>query len=259
MHNAAFNALGIDALYTARDVAPEDLTQVIKALRAPDVWGANVTVPHKRAVLAFMDDLSDAAKRIGAVNTIVNKNGYLYGDNTDAPGYLRALADANITLKDADAVLLGAGGAARAIVYALLTAGVKRLSIHNRTPEKAQALATEFSTLGNVQALPDEELTPRVHGADLLINSTSLGMSGLHEHLSPLPAGLLPYNGFVSDIVYVPARTKLLKDATLQGLATQNGLPMLIYQGAESFTRWTGQNAPIPIMFSAARTALESR
>lgn len=257
MHNAAFQDLGIDAYYEALDVAPEKLAPVVEGFREPDVLGSNVTIPHKLAVMPLMDELTDTAKAIGAVNTIINKEGKLLGHNTDATGYLRALQEeAHYNPKGKTALMLGAGGAARAIVYALLKNGVSRLSIYNRTATKAQKLADEFSHLGHVSMVSDLEAEARA--TDLLINTTSVGMehNGLDPNTSPLAEGLLPEQGFVSDIVYRPAKTKLLRDAQSKGLATQNGLAMLIYQGAESFEHWTKQKPNAQVMFAAAKEAL---
>ena len=257
MHNAAFKASGITAHYEALDVAPEDLAKVIESFREADVFGSNVTIPHKLAVMPLMDELTDAARAIGAVNTIVNQDGKLLGHNTDATGYLRAIKeDAAFDLEGKTVVMLGAGGAARAIVYALLNAGVHELKIFNRTTAKAQSLADELMHLGQVTV--SQDLTRDVARANLLINTTSVGMehNGIDPDESPLPDGILPQQGFVSDIVYRPAKTRLLKEAETAGLRTQNGLAMLIYQGAESFEYWTHQKPEVRVMFAAAKQAL---
>ena len=240
---------------------PAALAERVSSLRDKDILGANVTVPHKQAVVPLLDALSDAAAAIGAVNTVVKNSvrdgGRLVGHNTDAAGFLRALQEADFEPLNKRVVVLGAGGAARAVVYALLTAGVAELSVYNRTPERAQALVDAFSPLGGVEVLEPHSLDARVRGADALINTTSVGMArGGHDpDTSPLPGGL-PYRGFVCDIVYRPQRTRLLRDAEAAGLRTQNGLPMLIYQGAEAFRLWTGQDAPVEVMRRAALDAL---
>ena len=259
MHNAAFEQLGIAAHYEALDVPPDVLEETVNALRNADCYGANVTVPHKLAVVPFMDELTEAAKAIGAVNTIINMNGKLLGHNTDASGFLRALREGwGEFLTGKTAVMLGAGGAARAVAYALLSENV-RVRVHNRTVEKAQALVAAFEALGDISVL-DEGLESAVRTADLLINTTSVGMArgGVDPKTSPLPAGVLPSSGFVCDLVYRPAKTKLLRDAEAAGLATQNGLPMLVYQGAEAFERWTGREAPVEVMFQVLRKRLEA-
>lgn len=259
MHNAAFQALGIDAFYETLDVRPESLSEVVESFRAPDIFGSNVTVPHKLAVLPLMDELSDAARQIGAVNTIINQQGKLFGHNTDASGYVRALKeDAAFDVQAKRVLLLGAGGAARAIVYAVLKAGAASLKVFNRSQDKALALIEEFGSLGRLE--PVKDLHQDLKNCDLLINSTSVGMEqeAKDPDLSPLPEGCFPSRGFVSDIIYRPEQTRLLKDAMAAGLPYQNGLPMLIYQGAESFECWTGQVPPVELMFAAAKAALVS-
>ena len=259
MHNAAFAELGLDARYEALDVTSDELPEVMTRLREDRVYGANVTVPHKLTVLPFMDELTDAAQAMGAVNTIINRDGRLVGDNTDATGFLRGLIeDADLEPRGRRAVLLGAGGAGRAVAYALLNAGVGRLQIFNRTQEKAEGLALEFSDYGNIETVDFRGLDTAVRGADLLVNTTSVGLEheGVDPELSPLPPGLLPHQGLVCDLIYRPEKTRLLRDAEGEGLRVQNGVPMLVYQGAESLHLWTGENAPIATMMRAVQEAL---
>jgi shikimate dehydrogenase len=259
MHNAAFKYLSIDGCYEAVDVAPEHLAELVQGLRDKDVYGANVTIPHKTAVMPMLDKLSKSAKLIGAVNTIVNQDGELIGHNTDAAGFLQGLEDEKIYLRKKVAVMLGAGGAARAIAYALLNSGVAKLWIYNRTQDKAVQLVKEFMKVGSAAVLKEEELPFIIRQADILVNTTSVGMehNGVTFDESPLPEGLLPKQGFVCDIVYRPAKTKLLLEAREANLKIQNGLPMLVYQGAEAFRLWTGQEAPAQVMMEAAKSALE--
>ncbi len=261
MHNAAFKYLSIAGHYEAVDVAPEHLAELVKGLRDSDVYGANVTIPYKLAVMPMMDKLSKAAKTIGAVNTIVNQDGELVGHNTDAAGFLQGLEDEKIYLRKKVAVMLGAGGAARAIAYALLNSGVAKLWIYNRTPDRAVELVREFMKVGSAAVLKQEELPFIIRQAEVLVNTTSVGMEhdGTVPNESPLPDGLLPKQGFVCDIVYRPAKTKLLHDAREANLKIQNGLPMLVYQGAEAFRLWTGQEAPAQVMLEAAKNKLENR
>lgn len=259
MHDAAFRELGIAARYEAREVPPEGLAEAVAELRGPGVLGANVTVPHKEAVLALLDGLEPEAAAIGAVNTIVRADGGLRGANTDGAGFLRALRqDAGFDPAGAEVLLLGAGGAARAVAHALLGAGAARVGLHNRTPERAAALAAAFAERGELRVLEAGELSGGLERADLLVNTTSVGMArgGRDPDVSPLPAGLLPRRALVVDLVYRPARTRLLREAEAAGLPTQNGLPMLVYQGAEAFERWTGRAAPVAVMRAAAEAAL---
>jgi shikimate dehydrogenase len=259
MHNAAFKYLSLEANYEAVDVAPENLADMVQSLRDENIYGANVTIPHKLAVMPMMDRLSKAAKTVGAVNTIVNQGGELVGHNTDAAGFLQGLEDERVYLRKKVAVMLGAGGAARAIAYALLNSGVAKLWIYNRTPERAAELVKEFAKVGSAAVLKEEELPFIIRQAEILVNTTSVGMEhgGVVPDESPLPDGLLPKQGFVCDIIYRPARTKLLYDARDANLKTQNGLPMLVYQGAEAFRLWTGQEAPAHVMMEAAKSVLQ--
>lgn len=252
MHNAAFKHLSMSARYEALDVSPEDLPDAVAALRASEVWGANVTIPHKLNVLPLVDRLSAAAQAIGAVNTVVNRSGELFGDNTDAAGFLRGLESADTELQGKKVVMLGAGGAARAVLYALLSAGAQ-VYLHNRTREKAHVLSEAFSSLGPSTVLTDEALGAVTPEADGLVNTTSVGMErgGTDPDVSPLKLRDLPRRGFVCDLIYRPAQTRLLRDAAAKGVMVQNGLPMLVYQGAEAFKLWTGQDAPTEVMFSA--------
>jgi shikimate dehydrogenase len=264
MHNAAFKYLSIDGRYEAVDVTHEHLAEMVQGLRDPNVYGANVTIPHKLAVIPMMDRLSKAAKTIGAVNTIVNQNGELVGHNTDAAGFLQGLEDEKIYLRKKVAVMLGAGGAARAIAYALLNSGVAKLWVYNRTPEKAAELVKEFAKVGSAAVLKQDELPFIIRQAEILVNTTSVGMEhsdakggAKTPNESPLPDGLLPKQGFVCDIIYRPAKTKLLHDAREANLKIQNGLPMLVHQGAEAFRLWTGQEPPPQVMMEAAKSVLE--
>jgi len=259
MHNAAFKHLVIDARYLKKDVLAEDLPKAIESLRRSDVFGANVTIPHKLAVMPFMDSISEAAGAIGAVNTIVNNNGSLFGHNTDAGGYLKALKEnAGFEPRGKIALILGAGGSARAVAYSLLKAGVEALYIYNRRYERAGLLADNFKEFGNIKAILKKELKQKLESCDLLVNTTPVGMEHEGEDPDISPIEILPNSGFVSDIIYRPAKTKLLRDAEAAGLATQNGLPMLVYQGAEAFEMWTQKTAPVELMFKAALAALNN-
>lgn len=260
MHNAAFAEAGINAVYEAWDVPPAELGHAVTRLRAGDVLGANVTIPHKQAVMQYMDELTEAATSIGAVNTIVNKSGHLLGHNTDAAGYVRALEQAEIKVSGHNVLILGAGGAARAIVFALLQAGAS-LSLYNRTSQKAHDLADAFAAWGETTVIDTLDDLHRVaKQASLIVNTTSVGMAhgGVDPDTSPLPVEALPSAGFVSDIVYRPAQTRLLREAADKGLGTQNGLAMLVYQGAESFTLWTLEPPDTGVMFNAANGVLEA-
>lgn len=255
MHNAAFAALGLEARYEALAVQESELPEVVARLREADVYGANVTMPHKVAVMPLLDELSPEAQIIGAVNTIVNEGGRLTGHNTDARGFIRALTeDGTYDPESRDVVMLGAGGSARAVGLALLRAGAT-LGIANRTQVKAATLAAGLERYGDVGVIPTFEVPRAVARASLLVNTTSAGHETHGPDALPLPQGILPRE-MVVDIIYRPAVTPLLEAAEAESLKTQNGVPMLVYQGAEAFTLWTGQDAPVEVMRRALEEAL---
>ena len=258
MHNAAFAHLGVDASYRALEVPPDGLDAAVASLRRPEVLGANVTIPHKVAVTPLLDWLSPAAQALGAVNTVVQgQGGRLEGHNTDVRGFLRGLADLNLEPSSQRALILGAGGAARAVAYALLAAGVAELALHNRTQTRARALAERLGSAGTVSVVERYALRHALETTTLLVNTTSVGMvGGASADLSPLPTGLLSRAGAVIDIVYRPPQTRLLHEAAAAGLATQNGIPMLLYQGVEALELWLGKPAPVTVMRAALLAAL---
>ncbi|GAC1357196.1 MAG: shikimate dehydrogenase [Ktedonobacteraceae bacterium] len=260
MQQAAFDALGISARYELWHTPTHTLLERVRSLCNENCLGANVTIPHKEAVLALMDKIDPLATRIGAVNTIVHQDGYLHGYNTDAPGLLYALHehsigtmqnDGTISLKDHTAILLGAGGAARGAAFALVGAHIAQLIIINRSLERAQLLAAEVQQTydGPVFSLNDPQfLVPRA--ASLIINATAVGM---HDEQTPLPAEILARfdpDTFVYDMIYNPTQTQLLCQARTMGMHGANGLSMLLHQGALAFTLWTGKPAPLDVMRS---------
>lgn len=253
MQQAALDALGLRATYEALDVPPDALAAAVAALRSEPWWGANVSVPHKEAVVPLLDALRPTARRLGAVNTIVREGDRLVGENTDLAGFARALDALGAFGDGATAVVLGAGGAARAVVAALRDRGV-RVAVANRSLARAEALVAELGA-GGARVLAAGEVEAAVRGADLLVQTTTVGMAGGPPG-SPLPDGVLPRAGAVVDLVYRPARTPLLRAAAAAGLAVQNGLPMLVWQGAAAFEAWTGRTAPADAMGRAAEAAL---
>lgn len=264
MHNTAFLALELDIRYELKSIKAKDLPIFASTrLRELDVRGANITIPHKISMLNFLDVVDPTASRIGAVNTIVNEEGKLKGYNTDGIGAIRALKEAYGDLSGTKVVLVGAGGAARAIGYHLSLL-VKELIVHNRTLSRAVTLAKDLSDLPECRAsisashLQMEHLNESLEGADILVNATSLGMSpSINE--SPVERDLIHPNLFVFDSVYNPLRTRLLEEAREAGARTLSGLDMLVYQGTASFTLWTGYNAPQKLMKKAVEKALRDR
>ena len=258
---AAFDFCSLDVTYRAWPVAPDDLEREVARLRGDEYLGANVTVPHKERVAAYLDALDPLAKRIGAVNTIIKDGARLVGHNTDAHGFIEALRkDGQFEPSGRRVLVLGAGGAARAAAFVLADAGVASLPIANRTLVRAESLAREIaSAVLEVQALPMEELAlaPACEYVDLIVNTTSMGMRhGPAEGETPLRAGLIRPRSLVYDLVYNPPETPLLAEANAAGAKTLGGLPMLVYQGAAAFELWTGVPAPVDVMFNAARKAL---
>jgi shikimate dehydrogenase len=258
---AAFDYLSLDIRYEVWETAKDGLPEVMEGMRDAAKLGANVTIPHKEAVLPLLDDADNDARRIGAVNTIVNRGGKLIGYNTDASGFMRALRDDGaFSPRNKRVVLLGAGGAARAVGFALVDAGVRSLIILNRSVERGWALAWDLKVSdAKVVSLSwkDGHTLTALGECDLLVNCTSVGMKdGSGEGKSPLGIGLIPKRALVYDVVYNPLETPLLAAARKAGARTLGGLPMLVYQGAASFELWTGKSAPIDIMMRVAKRAL---
>jgi shikimate dehydrogenase len=261
---AALDALGIDARYEAWDTPPEGLGAAAERLRSASLLGANVTVPHKVAMLRFVDSPDATVERVGALNTIVRRDSKLHATNTDVTGILRALEAAGVSPRGQRVLLLGAGGAARAVVVAVRMAGAAALTIANRTPERAAALVPLGGAELEVATCPLDATHPALAAAmgaaDLVVHSTSLGMRhGPDERATPVPASLFHPGQVAFDLVYVPERTPFLVAAESGGATPVGGLAMLVHQGAESFRLWTGQEPPIEVMFAAARAALAAR
>ncbi len=260
---AALDHHGMDAAYRAWEVAPADLPTFLEGIRSPEFLGINVTVPHKEAVMPYLDSVDEWARLAGAVNTIQNSGGKLVGYNTDGLGFLSALREAGgFEPKGCRVLLLGAGGSARAVACALADAGASYLTIANRTLARAEHLAELVRSHGlECMAISTEpgarDLGDTCRDADLIVNCTTLGMlHGSGEGSSPLTRGLIPARAFVYDLVYNPPETPLLREAAAAGASGLGGLHMLVYQGAASFEIWTGKESPIDKMMDAARTAL---
>ena len=258
--NAAFTNLGIEATYEAWPVVTAELPERIQNLRESDFLGANVTIPYKELVIPLLDEIDDWALKIGSVNTIVNEAGLLIGYNTDTVGFLRAISEyGNYEPSGRDVLLIGAGGAARAAAHALMEAGVKTLWIANRTYDRVKRLADELLEIGEVKpiGLDGPEFRKSAASVSLIVNSTSLGMKHTPEaHINPLEGLNIGSSTLVTDMVYNPLDTPMLIEAENRGCRILSGLPMLVLQGAASFELWTGDGAPVDVMFSAARQAL---
>jgi len=259
---AALDHLRLDIVYEAWPTPEDGLETRMKTLRSPTVLGANVTIPHKEAVVSMLDDVDEVAGRIGAVNTIVNRAGKLFGYNTDVSGLMRTLRDDGAFEPEGKRVVVaGAGGAARAAVAGLLEAGAASVTVINRTFGRALSVVEDFRRGGSktpVGAMPDDYRSWEfaMRHSDLLINCTPVASADSIQ--SPLPLELIEKRHFVFDLIYDPTETSLVAAGKRAGAKVLGGLPMLVYQGAASFELWTGQEAPIEIMFEAARSALEA-
>ena len=250
MHNATFKALGIDAVYESFEVKPQDLEKAIKDLAESGVCGFNVTIPHKTACMKFLDSIDKDAERIGAVNTVDIKNKKLFGYNTDGPGFLRSLKeDLGFAPEGKNIFIIGAGGAARAVVCALAKIGAGSITIVDKVKEKAIELSGMRSAGCPLNHIDYEESwQPFARQAQLLVNASPVGM----KDSDPVPIDTdLLHNGLVVfDLVY-NRETDLIKAARKKGLKACAGLGMLLYQGVEAFEIWTGRKAPVEIMRQA--------
>lgn len=256
MQQPALDALGVVATYERWHTTADQLEARIRSLRELDVLGANVTVPHKLAVMPFLDEISDLARRAGAVNTIVNRNGELSGDNTDVYGFATSVLAAAPDAADRIALVLGAGGAARAVVLGLDAIGVKRILLHNRNLDRAAKLAADLAPVA-LEPIEDANLAGALGDARIVINATSLGW---HPGESPIDLALLaecPSDALIVDLTY--RDTDLLVASRTRGLATLDGLPMLVHQGARALELWTGRTAPVDVMMAAALAARAGR
>jgi shikimate dehydrogenase len=260
MHNAAFGALGMDWVYVPFHVHSSYLAQAIAGFQALGVRGINATIPHKEALVSLMTTLSPEAEFIGAVNTVLfEPDGRIFGDNTDAYGFVAAMEEAGIEPPHGGrAVILGAGGAARAVIAALVKIGVAEVVIANRTYTKAERLAAEVSRRTAIPAigipLDAEAMAIYLKDCPLLVNTTSGGMDG-KDPLN-LNGDLFGPQCVVYDIIYTPPQTPLLKAAAAKGCRVLNGLGMLVHQGARAFQRWTGVVPPVEVMRTALLASL---
>jgi len=258
MHNAAFKELKLDFVYVAFKVRKEELREAVTGARSLNILGLNVTMPHKGAVIRYLDEIDSTARSIGAVNTILNNKGRLIGYDTDGIGALRALKENGVIPNGKKLLLLGAGGAGKAIAY-YAAQEAEELVILNRTTQKAKKLAEvlrkEFNKKINGNTLSTEVIEEEMKDTDILVNATSVGM---HPNInqSLVPRSLLKPNLCVMDIIYNPLETKLAKEAKDVGAKVVSGIEMLVYQGAASFEIWTNHPAPVKVMKQAVLNQL---
>lgn len=262
MHMAAFKAAGfINYNYILLPVQSGRLYLAVEGLKNLNFRGANVTIPHKQKIIPFLDAMDADAMIIGAVNTIINDGGFLTGYNTDVTGFLSALVEANFLPEGSNAVILGAGGAARAILWGLCKKRVGSVAIGARNPQKAQTLANDFWNYGSVEGFDwnSGDFKDFLHTADILINTTPLGMSPNLDDMPPVDLKLLPEGALVYDIIYTPAETKLLRTARELGYPTLNGMSMLLLQGKEAFRLFTGELPDMKVMSRTLKKFLSEK
>ena len=251
MHNAAFAALGLDWVYLACEVAPGAVGAALAGMRALGLGGLSVTIPHKAAALEEVDEATEAARAIGAVNTVVPAgDGRLRGENTDGGGFLASLAEEGFDPAGRRCAVLGAGGAARAVVHALAGAGAAEVVVVNRTPERGQETAALAGARGRLGAAAD------VGSVDLVVNATPLGLAGGDPAQLPVDPDVFRAGQLLVDLVPNPAVTPLMRAAAARGAEVAGGLGMLVHQGALAFELWTGRPAPVEVMRAAAAHAL---
>lgn len=250
IHNYAFDASGINGVYVAWDIPEEDLQESVQNVRRYDMFGINLSMPYKQVVIPFLDELNQAAQLIGAVNTVVNRQGRLIGYNTDGYGFFKALEkDDGFTVKDKIMTILGGGGAATSLIVQAALNGAKKINIFNQTQflEETKAKAEKYAAATGVEleVFPVEDqalIQEKILESDLLVNATSVGMDGqsmVIANNTVLPAGLR-----VADVIYQPFETPFLSYARSKGLKASNGLGMLLYQAAKAFELWTDQSMP---------------
>lgn len=253
MQNAAFAAHGINAVYELRPIADDEVGSFFSEARGPDWLGFGVTAPYKQVAMEYLDEVEPGARAIGAVNNGVRRDdGSLVGFNTDASGFISAVETMGVSAEGRPAVVVGAGGAARAVVWALLDAGASSVFVANRTPERARDLADSLSRFGEVtpMALDDDDLATALGSAAIAVNATTVGMT---SDAMPFDVRPLPDDALVFDLVYVPPDTRLVSAASERGLTVCNGLEMLVRQGEIAFERWTGIGSTADIMRTALR------
>lgn len=256
MHNSAFNELGLDSVYVAFDIDPDNIGEATNSIRTMGIKGINITIPHKQAIMAHLDEVSPDATLTGAVNTVKNDNGKLSGFNTDVGGFLRAIReDLDFTPEGKTLFLIGAGGAARAVLSAFCMNGGTVVYIADILKDKASELADQFKAnfenirFETVQMEDKNTISDKFSESDILVNASPAGMDGVGSH--DIPLNDLKKSAVVYDLVYKPQNTNLLTDAKELGHKASGGLTMLLYQGAESFEIWTGETAPVSVMKKA--------
>jgi len=259
MQNAALEACGLDMCYLAFDVQPGSLEGAVRGMISLGFAGFNVTIPYKESVAKLLEEIDEEARLIGAVNTVVIRKGIAYGYNTDGRGFLESLREKGVKVKDKKIVVIGAGGASKAVTVAAALAGAQKVTLANRTLGRAQEIAEQMSTLGvdsKAVALNGKDLRNELAEADIVINATPVGMFP-EDNVDPIvDIDCVRPDTVVCDLVYRPRNTSLLKAARRKGCITVGGLGMLLYQGAEAFRLFTGVKPPVDVMRRALEVGL---
>ncbi len=263
MHNAALLSMGLDKefRYSLHPLLIRRLSAFITSIRTGKITGANITIPYKTQILQYIDEVSDLARGVGSVNTLFRNEGKVVGTNTDVAGVTETLHEHKLSLLGSTAIILGAGGAARAVAFALAGAGAIKIRILNRTLGRAEELARAIRSRDNseVTVEPIVGFKEFIRDADVVVNCTPVGMNGHSPFQSPLSKALLHQDLIVMDLVYNPLETQLLRDAREVGCKTVEGADILVRQGAESLQIWTGRRAPVEVMRNAVYHALGER
>ena len=255
IHNAAFKALNLNYAYLTFDVRVDELENAIRGLKALGAAGFNITIPHKIRAVRFLDELDEVAEKAGAVNTVVIKNEKLFGYNTDVYGVEESLRNLDLP-KSKPALVIGAGGAAKAVLVALLNLGFRRFVIANRTIRKAEALASWIESMNaEAEFCGLDQIKEKSAGCGLLVNATPIGMTPKTDE-TPLTSGEIPRTSTALDLVYNPLKTRFLKEAEKAGAETISGLSVLVHQAAKAFELWTDCCPPLGVMWDAAAQAL---
>lgn len=258
LQNAALQDKGLDYIYIAMPVKPESLSTAFAGMKEIGFVGFNITIPHKIAIMELLDSVDAGAKMIGAVNTVVNENGVWTGYNTDSMGFISSLKNNGVVMHDKQAVILGAGGAARAVIWGLLEEGVSKLTLVVRDREKTMPMAQHFSQRIEVEVIEwqSTELKTVLNECDILVNTTPLGMAPKVDVMPAIDMATLKNGAVVCDAIYTPIKTKFLAEAEKLGHKIINGEGMLVGQGAAAFEKWTGITPSEAVMTKALHEAL---
>lgn len=259
IHNAALNDAKLDYAYLPLEVPAESLKNTLRWIRTLNFRGFNVTIPHKNNILPLLDEVTEEAKKVGAVNTVVNDRGKLTGYNTDIIGFVAGLLEAGFVAENKNAVILGSGGATRAVLSGLIKEKIAKVTIVARNFEKAKNLAANFNDFENISFanFTDNAYKDALSSADIVVNTTPLGMFPNVENMPPIDFSVVKKSALVYDIIYTPEETKFLREAKANGLSAQNGETMLVEQGAAAFRLWTGEEPNVDLMKKTLRNSLK--